>query len=218
MAAVPVAAVVCATLPRAMDQAVAERLLRAAREAGAAYGCPVVGGDISVSDGPLVLSVTVLAEPAGLEPVTRGPARPGDELCVSGRLGGSGAGHHLSFEPRLGLARALASEPATRPTAMIDLSDGLAADSRGSPRTAEVPVAGLPLREGLPDPGWERALGDGEDYELLFAVPAEAPVPAVLEGVPLTRIGRVTAGGGVRWLDAAGGPLRPSTRGWEHRG
>ncbi|BAM04846.1 thiamine-phosphate kinase [Phycisphaera mikurensis] len=218
MAAVPVAAVLAAALPRGMDQAVAERLLAAARETGAAYGCPVIGGDVSVTDGPLVLSVTVLAEPAGVEPVTRGPAAPGEGLWVSGVLGGSAAGHHLRFEPRLALARTLAADAATRPTAMIDLSDGLAADLPRIAPHAEVDLTRLPVRPGLPAPAWERAIGDGEDHELLFTLPAAATLPPRVAGVRVTRIGTAMPGGGLRWLGPGGSPLTPSVRGWEHRG
>ena len=218
MGAVPVAAVVAAALPRGMEQAMAQRLLVAARETGAAYGCPVIGGDISVTEGPLTLSVTVLAEPAGVEPVTRGPARPGDVLWVSGELGGSGAGHHLRFEPRLGLGRALAADPASRPTAMIDLSDGLAADLPRIAAHAEVDLSRLPLRPGLAAPAWEHGIGDGEDHELLFALPPEAVLPPEVAGVRVTPIGRVVDAGEIRWLDADGLACRPAATGWEHRG
>lgn len=218
MAAVPVAAVVSASLPRGMDQATAEGLLAAVRVTGAAHGCPVVGGDISVSDGPLTVSVTVLAEPAGVEPVTRGPAQPGEALWVSGVLGGSGAGHHLDFEPRLELARTLCADPATRPTAMMDLSDGLAADLPRLCGHAEMDVTALPLRVALPAPAWQHGIGDGEDYELLFSLPVAIELPETLVGVRLTRIGRVVERGGIRWLDNQGSELRPETAGWEHQG
>ena len=218
MAAEPVAAVVAAAFPRGMDQKVAERLLAAAAETGLAYGCPVVGGDVSVTDGPLTVSVTVLAEPAGVDPVTRGPARAGDTLWVSGVLGGSGAGHHLSFEPRLALARALASDPATRPTAMIDLSDGLAMDLPRIAAHAEVDLTRLPTRPGLPEPAWERAIGDGEDHELLFALPPVVGLPAEVAGVRVTPIGSVTDAGGIRWLGSGGVAADAAGRGWEHRG
>lgn len=220
MAAAPAAAVVAAALPREMDQPAAERLLAAAARTGLAHGCPVVGGDVSVTDGPLTVSVTVLAEPAGVEPVTRGPARAGDTLWVSGVLGGSGAGHHLSFEPRLGLARALAGDPRTRPTAMIDLSDGLAMDLPRIAAHAEVELPRLPVRPGLGagEPAWGRAVGDGEDHELLFALPPGGRLPPEVAGVRVTRIGSVVDAGGVRWLGPGGAAVELAGRGWEHRG
>lgn len=217
MAARPVAAVVAATLPRGFGQAMAERLLAAVRETGSAYGCPVVGGDVSVGDGPLTVSVTVLAEPDGVAPVTRGPAREGDRLWVSGVLGGSAAGHHLAFEPRLALARALAAEASTRPTAMIDLSDGLAADLPRIAAHARVEVAALPLRAGLGPDAWQRAATDGEDHELLFSLPAEVDLPDTVAGVRLTCIGRVLGSGGLRWESREGAEIALEARAWEHR-
>ena len=218
MAAVPVAAVVAAALPRGMESDIAERLLAAARETGAAHGCPVVGGDLSVTDGPLTVGVTVLAEPAGVDPVTRGPASPGEAVWVSGVLGGSGRGRHLTFEPRLELARRLASDAGTRPTAMIDLSDGLAADLPRIAANAEVEVEAIPLADALDEPAWEHGVGDGEDHELLFTLPPGADPGPEVAGVRLTRIGRVTDRGGIRWLGAGGETLHPMLTGWEHRG
>ncbi len=133
MAALPVGAVAAACLPRDFSAARANELFDHMRRVAESYHCPLIGGDISVWDHPLLLSVTVLAEPAGIEPVLRRGAAAGDMVCVSGSLGGSliaheGRMHHLDFEPRIGLARQLAGSPATRPNCMIDLSDGLARD------------------------------------------------------------------------------------------
>jgi len=216
MAAVPVACVVSAMLPRGFDEASAKALFDAVRETGEAYGCPLIGGDTGVHDAPLVLSVTVLAEPDGVEPVTRRGARPGDRLYVTGTLGHSIAGHHLSFEPRLAVARTLADGPATRPRAMIDLSDGLAADLPRLCDHAVIDADRLPIRDGTPEPVWRHAVGDGEDYELLFAVDAGVSLPAEVAGVPITRIGRVTAEGGV-CVRLPDGSIEPLTGlGWEH--
>ncbi len=215
MAAKPVAAVVSAVLVRGFSQVDAETLFDAVRVTGERYGCPVVGGDVAFNDGPLTLTVTVLAEPDGVEPVRRGTANPGDRLYVTGQLGNSAAGHHLDFEPRLSVARALASDPKMQPTAMMDISDGLAQDLPRLCPHAVVNVAVLPIREGTASPRWQHAIGDGEDYELLLAT--KNRLPARVAGVALTCIGEVTETGGVVFLDAGGNALDVTGFGWEHR-
>ena len=72
-----------------MPDAEASRLFDEMRSVAASFDCPLVGGDISAHDGPMVLTVTVFAEPAGVEPVLRSTARVGDAICVTGELGGS---------------------------------------------------------------------------------------------------------------------------------
>jgi thiamine-monophosphate kinase len=139
----------------------------------------------------------------------------GDALFVTGELGGSLAGKHLDFEPRLAEARWLAAHFPVR--AMIDLSDGLAGDLRhllqaancGAELLAEaIPIsraARLRHRENpQAKPPLEAALTDGEDFELLFAVPPEKAVPLVdawktaFPGLKLTCVGKITAEPGIR--------------------
>ncbi len=244
MAAVPVAAVAAGCLPRDFGQERAEQLFDGLRRAAAAFDCPLVGGDISMWDHPLLLSVTVLARAeAGIAPVRRSGAAADDLICVTGRLGGSlielhGYTHHLDFEPRLHLARRLAAM--CRPTAMIDLSDGLGADlprvvaaAAGDVRlTAEVELAALPVSEAATvaadrsgRPAWEHAVADGEDYELLFTIDptlAERHLPSHIEGVPITRIGRLRRAGGdepaMVLVDEAGQAHPALDLGWEHQG
>ncbi len=202
MASLPVAAVAAVSLPRGFDGA--EALADALRRTGAAYGCPVVGGDVAAGEGPLTISVTVLADPAGIEPVLRRGANVGDGVYVTGVLGGSlASGHHLDFEPRIALARKL-----PRPTAMIDLSDGLARDLPHL--VAGARLDRLPVRPGCT---WRQAVGDGEDYELLFTHPG--PVPDTIDGVTITRIGVVTGDDRlVLTLDGRDHDL--TGQGWEH--
>jgi thiamine-monophosphate kinase len=235
MAAKPVGAVAAASVPRGTSQDDAQRLSDGMRATAAKYDCPLFGGDVSVWDGPLLITVTVLAEPAGIEPVLRSGARPGDAICVTGVLGGSletidGYTHHLDFEPRVALARELASDPRTRPHAMMDLSDGLASDLRhiceASRVRAIVDARMLPIssaarraasRSGKPP--WSHAVGDGEDYELLMAAPVGV-LPPEIDGVRITEIGRfesdergITVG-----IDAGDGITELKGLGWEHRG
>jgi thiamine-monophosphate kinase len=227
MAGRPVAAVVSVGLPREGGRALGEELYHGLREVADAFDTAVVGGDTNSWDGPLVISVTVLGEATGRGPVPRSGARPGDWLLVTGPLGGSLLGKHLDFTPRVREAQRLHSEADLH--AMIDLSDGLAADvahiCRESGCGAVLRAESIPasadagrMTDGLTP--LEHALGDGEDFELVFAVSPEQgrrliaaqPVP----GVTLSAIGECVDTPGL-WLESGGTrrPLEP--RGYVHR-
>jgi thiamine-monophosphate kinase len=225
MAGRPVAAVVSAGLPRAGGRALAEELYRGLREVADAFATAVVGGDTNSWDGPLVLSVTLLGEATARGPVRRDGARPGDWLLVTGPLGGSILGKHLDFTPRV--REALQLHALADLHAMIDVSDGLAADLHhlcaeskcGAVLRADaIPIA--PAAQELNDgrSPLEHALGDGEDFELVFALPEDQarallqaqPVP----GITLTHVGECVEQG--FWLEEGGQrrPLEP--RGYVH--
>jgi thiamine-monophosphate kinase len=139
------------------------------------YHVNLVGGETGKSPGPFFLSVALTGTVEHGRYVGRSGGRKGDWLYVTGKLGGSIGGRHLRFRPRVAEARWLVGQFPVH--AMMDLSDGLAKDL---PRLAmasrlgfSVDLASLPLHRGSSP---ENGLGDGEDYELLFAVP-----PAVKE-------------------------------------
>lgn len=186
----------------------------------------LLGGDVSRSPGPVVVDVMALG--AANRPIPRSGARPGEELWMTGDLGGAAAalwdlsrslepdpGARRRFErprPRIGEARWLCER--TEISAMIDLSDGLAGDALqmaiASKVGMEIDLDALPLAPallGYPErqPALRLALAGGEDYELLISAPSGAlgGLAAQLEratGTPLTRIGRVVEGSGVRWI------------------
>src|SRR5262245_1695691 len=157
MAGKPVAAVVSVGLPRPGGLALAEELYRGLRELADAYETALVGGDTNSWDGPLVLSVTVFGEATERGIVTRRGARPGDWLFVTGPLGGSILGKHLDFTPRV--REALALHAAVPLHAMIDVSDGLAADVN---HLCEESHCGAVLHaERIPIAAEARALQDG---------------------------------------------------------
>jgi thiamine-monophosphate kinase len=205
--------------------AIGEELHAGMRECADEFGVAIAGGDTNSWDGPLVVSVTLLGESTARGPVTRGGARPGDWLFVTGPLGGSILGRHLDFTPRV--REALALHAAVELHAMIDISDGLAADlghileesKCGAVLDADaVPVApaAVELSRSSRKTPLQHALGDGEDFELLFAVsPADGerllrqpPVPG------LVRVGACVESG--LWLERRGArePLAPE--GWAH--
>lgn len=139
------------------------------RRAAAKFGVSIVGGETSRSPGPLFLDIALSGWVERRRCVLRSGGRPGDLLYVTGRLGGSRAAKHLDFTPRLTEARWLTSR--FPPTAMMDLSDGLAADL---PRLARASGCGFMLDEAnIPrtrGTTLAQALGDGEDFELLFSI------------------------------------------------
>ena len=218
MACLPAAAVATVAAPRGAGVDYLRELFLGLRDAADPFACPVVGGDTGSWGGRLVLTVTILGRSAGVAPITRGGARVGDGVYVTGPLGGSILGRHLDFTPRVELARQLAALGVV--TSMIDLSDGLSRDVRhlcsrsgvGAVIDADrVPVhadAHALFRRDRRSP-LEHALHDGEDYELLFTGPTDALPP------PVTRVGTIVAEPGV-WLQTAAGkaPLEPM--GWEH--
>jgi thiamine-monophosphate kinase len=236
MAATPCGAVVAATLPRDFGETRATDLFDAMRAAAAEFNCPLIGGDIGMWDHPLLLSVTVLAEPAGITPVLRQGAQPSDAIYVTGALGGSletmdGYSHHLDFTPRLDLARTLAGNDSTRPHAMIDLSDGLGQDlprlCHAGNVSASVDGSALPISAAAQQaaartgqPPWQHAIGDGEDYQLLFTA-APNTIPHSLAGVTLHRIGTITKATDqprATLILEDNTPLDLQAFGWEHHG
>lgn len=229
-AARPRAAVVSAVLPRDVDFATFDGLAAGLAAAATETGCDLVGGDTSVSDGPLVLTVAAIGEPGPLGFVGRGGARPGMALSVTGPLGGSILGRHLTFTPRVAEALVLAEEGV--PAAMMDLSDGLSTDLA---RLCAASGVGARVRgEAVPvHPDVARcldgrtplahALDDGEDFELLLAhAPLSPPTVARLRarGVVLFEIGVVTSAAGTVELDEHGTrvPLRRGGYDHLHRG
>ena len=239
MAGTPVAALVSAVVPAWMHTDDVRVLVEALHDAGRLFACPIVGGDTAWADkrAPLVLSVTVLGEPATPRGVVlRSTARVGDFVYLTGSVGGSfepapstefafpGGGRHLTFPPRVAEARELATLLGAALTAMMDTSDGLGLDAnrlaRASGVRMDIDAGAIPLTR----PGEEiaRALAEGEDYELLFTVAPGATVPALLAtGTRATRIGTVAAwseGDHLVVLRGADGTTKDiSGLGFEHR-
>ena len=211
MAAKPVAILAAYVLPRSISQTQAQELVNAISQTAAHFGAPLIGGDtcVHVANGPLTISVTVLAQPLqGVKPILRSGAHAGDQLFVTGALGGSlqkdGGGHHFTFEPRLAESHSLARLLGSNVHAMMDLSDGLARDgarfAQASALQAVIIAEQLPCTPACVQAhtqvnAWRGALGDGEDYELLFAVAAGVKVPATIgpNNTPLTCIGLLQA-------------------------
>lgn len=244
MAARPLGLLLSAALPPELDRVVLEEIGSGLGRCLRNHGGDLLGGDLSRSPGPVMLDVVGIG--SSERPVERGGGRPGDDLWVTGRLGGAAAAvaaRSRNLEPDRELVRAFERpEPRTREArwlservelrAMIDISDGLAADAghlaaasgvSAVLRTDRIPLAG-PL-EGWSDRGraLRYAASGGEDFELLMAIPADVPDEEVERftrrfEVELTRVGRLEEGQGVRWRGPDGRPVDPPGRGYDHFG
>jgi thiamine-monophosphate kinase len=230
MASKPLAGVIALALPRRGGMTLAKALYEGMLPLAEQYDLAIAGGDTNSWDGPLAVSITLLGKVTDRGALCRGGARPGDRIVVTGSFGGSILGKHLDFEPRVDEAIDLHSHHDLH--AGIDVSDGLSLDlahileeSRcGAILNADaIPIAAAARRlaeqstDGLTP--LEHALGDGEDFELILAVPPQAARRMLAEqplSMPLTDIGEFVAEPGL-WIREAGGDRRPLTpRGWEH--
>ncbi len=229
MAARPMAGLVALALPRVGGLDLAVALYEGMLPLASQYGLAIAGGDTNSWDGPLAVSITLVGAVTSRGPLTRRGARPGDRIVVTGAFGGSLLGRHFEFEPRIDEALLLAERYTLH--AGIDVSDGLSIDlgrlCQESGCGAEVEVAWIPihddahrLAERLADGSTplDHALADGEDFELVLAVPPEEADRMLAEqplAVPLTAIGRFVDRPGLwRVEEGIAGPL--AARGYEH--
>jgi thiamine-monophosphate kinase len=229
MAGVPVAAFVAVALPKGSAVAVARGLVEGMSPLADRFGVALAGGDTNAWDGPLVVSITVLGEATERGPVRRSGARPGDAIVVTGHLGGSLLGRHIRPSPRV--AEALAIHEVAPLRAMIDVSDGLAADLghilEESGNLGATLVAGaIPIHDDAhrrarrtSRHALDHALHDGEDFELCFTLDPEA-ADALLRspppGVVLSRIGTIDETPGLRLLRPDGSTVDLAAKGFDH--
>ncbi|MEZ6017463.1 MAG: thiamine-phosphate kinase [Planctomycetota bacterium] len=241
-AAAPVAVLLALRAAPTEPEARIQALVRAARLAAQACGAALVGGDLAAAPGPLGLTVTAIGRFDGRRPPGRDRARPGQLVVLTGPVGGSRAGRHLRFQPRLALGAALAAAGAT---ALMDVSDGLAWDlyrlARASGVELELDLEAVPVHRdalraaaGDHDSALQHALHDGEDHELLATLSARA-ARALCAGFRASdaarrsnsrgarptiigRVARVAQSGGGLWLVSQGrrAPWQPGSGGWNH--
>ena len=254
MGATPRWALLSLVLPGSTMESDVEELVDGLAALATRHGVSVIGGNITSTDGPLVVDVTAGGEVASRKWLTRSGAKAGDAIYVSGAIGGAAAGlemlraglpslasrasadksasclaRHRRPEPRVRLGVAVGRAKAAR--AAMDLSDGLA-DALEQVATA----SGVGVRvdaELLPiDPGarewWTTrgddavmaAVGGGDDYELLLAVPRKGhgALRSALRHVTepaLTKIGEFTKDPRERVLLRAG-QEHALPKGFEH--
>ena len=222
------------------------KIYRGMLRLAAASGVVLLGGDTCASPGPVFLDLTILGETKPVELLTRKGARPGDLLFVTGELGVSAIGlellrnnprrarlfsrlvnKHLRPRPRNQIGRWLAESRCA--SALIDLSDGLSTDlhhlCKGSQVGAVIDTEKIPLPRISSKVGslvgkrlLDYGLDGGEDYELLFTVPARrrAKVPCQIAGLPICEIGYITDKPGSCWIRNQGRLKRLPPRGFDH--
>ena len=191
---------------------------------------PLVGGDVA-GGGQFAAAVTIVGAVGARRLLRRSGAKPGHIIFVSGQLGGSALGlerlstrefavsdaairRHLYPRPRLELGRLLRNTLGA--TAAMDLSDGLSTDLgrlvKASEVGAEIDENAVPRFRSA---SAAQALHGGEDYELLFTVPAKKKVPRSFRHIRLTRVGRIRSEPGVVLL-SRDGPRALSPEGFVH--
>ena len=232
MAASPLAAVVALALPRHGSRRLAEKLYEGMLPLAEEFDLAIAGGDTNSWDGPLALSLTLLGKvsPTG-GALRRDGARPGDKIIVTGRFGGSILAHHFDFQPRV--REAILLNQRYRLHAGIDVSDGLSIDlgriaaESGCGAVLDldaIPIAEdarrLATRSGDGRSPLEHALYDGEDFELIMAVPVEEAA-RMLEDQPLdvllTAVGEFVEKPGLWKTDSKRGKRKLKPGGWEHK-
>ena len=232
MAAKPLAAVVSLNLPRHGGMKLATQLYEGLLPLADQFHLAIAGGDTNSWDGPLVVSVTALGEVTADGPLTRRGAQPGDRIIVTGAFGGSILGRHLDVRPRIEEALLLNQRYTLH--AGIDSSDGLSLDlwhiCEESRCGAVIEVDRVPIAAAASELSKQRAdgvspldhaLSDGEDFELILAVPPESAERMLadqpLEGAPVSDIGRFVSDRGL-WTQGQSRSRQLITpRGFEHR-
>ena len=215
MAGTPTHALVTLALPPDFEVARVDAVFKGLGKLAARFHVGIVGGETTTCPERMLISISVLGTVPKDRCVLRSGAQVGDAIFVTGELGGSRAGRHLEFEPRLVEARWLAEH--FKVHAMIDLSDGLAGDLRHLLKAANVGAEllsdAVPISRAAKLENRGRspartplvaALTDGEDFELLFTVASGDAVPLLdawkkrFPGLRLGCIGRITSEAGLR--------------------
>jgi len=204
-------------LPKKAALTYIDRLAKGFFEACGKYKINIAGGDVSSAD-KLTIDVSMLGVVKKKDLVLRGGAKPGDIIFVTGSLGGSIRGKHLKFGPRLKEAQFLAEN--FKPTAMIDISDGLTQDLG---HIMEESRAGAVIYEELiPLSAQARNLSEalymGEDFELLFTLsPQEAKRLALKRLSVYKPIGQImNKGYGLKIIERSGKEKPVKPRGFRH--
>ena len=202
-----------------------EQLYIGLRAAARKFNCEIVGGDTSHVNREQFIVVTLVGEVEKSRVVRRSGAQIGDSVFVTGTLGGSLRGKHLTFTPRIDEARWLVQHFPIH--AMIDVSDGLSsdlqrlADAAGNRLGFDIFASEIPIARAARG-SLGAALNDGEDFELLFTIDPQF-VSALRQKwaqklkLSLTEIGRVVASRGqIHLIDRDGGRRRLTPGGYDH--
>jgi thiamine-monophosphate kinase len=221
MAGTPTAALVTIALPKDFDAEFVTKIYDGLNALAKNHGVAIVGGETTTNPERILISLSLIGSVTRGKAILRSGAKVGDAIFVTGELGGSLAGKHLDFEPRLAEARWLAEHFAIH--SMIDLSDGLAGDLQHILKASSVGAAllktAVPVsraaklrakENSAAKPAFVAALTDGEDFELLLTLASKDAVrlaDAWKKQFPqskLSCIGKIVAGEGILIRDQSG--------------
>ncbi|MGR3294312.1 MAG: thiamine-phosphate kinase [Candidatus Scalindua sp.] len=221
-------AVVSICFPRETKTKFARELYRGINKMADDFNIKIIGGDIVSGKKTVVINVTMYGRNEGLKTISRSGAKVDDAIMVTGALGGSILGKHITFKPRL--KEGLLLNKKFNINSMIDISDGLAADLGHILEESgvgavlyedEVPVSAdakrLSRKTGLS--ALHHALYDGEDYELLFTLSdKESKKLLASRSFParLSKIGRINKSKGIKMQGADGKLRRIKSTGYNH--
>jgi thiamine-monophosphate kinase len=232
----PMAAFLSLALASDVPQKWVDRFLKGLLQQAKEFGIPLAGGDTAQSAGGIQADIVVVGSVPRGKAVLRSGAKPGEQIYVTGELGGSAAAlarlmtskpaaaeskyvRHFRPEPRVAVGQWLRRHGVA--SAMIDLSDGLSTDLEHicaeSHVGAEIEAEAIPrarVGRSKKEVALELALHGGEDYELLFT--SAAAIPAKVAGVGVTRIGRTTRSAGMRLIGDDRKSQALKAAGWEH--
>lgn len=227
MGGTPHSALVSLALPRSRGPEFAKAVMQGIMELAAESQTQLAGGDTNSWDGPLVINVAIIGIADQSHSIKRSGARPGDWIFVTGVLGGSLESHHLTFQPRFREAVTLLETVTIK--SMIDVSDGLASDLQhiliesgvgAVIQSKQIPISPRVSYELTDSERLQKALSDGEDFELLFTVSAEEGQRLRDQNplsIPLTHIGEITAEQGATLQYADGSKIVLESTGWKHQ-
>jgi thiamine-monophosphate kinase len=237
MGAIPKSALLTFVLPKSFSTEQAKELFRGISELATEFNVAIVGGDTNRHDGALMVGVALTGSinPNGRTPLgwRMAGAKPGDQIFVTGALGGSLLGKHFDFEPRVNLACYLAENYLIH--AATDISDSLTLDlehlvsasakAAGGQIGAEVELAKVPVSDAAKqraqtsgNSALNHALYDGEDFELLLTMNQSESDRALQDKAvaqSLIRIGHVIAEPGL-FVVGPDGRDRVQAQGYEH--
>ncbi len=213
MGGLPRYALVSLGVPGSLSWAFVRDLYKGMDMLARKFGVAIVGGD-TIKSAKLTVNIALTGEVNRTEVVYRKGARPGDLIFVTGPLGKSlPTGWHLKFTPRVKESQYLVRH--VKPTSMIDISDGLAADLghilEESKVGAVLAEKRIPRRAGA---SLRQALYDGEDFELLFTVSRHKA--AILKRSKFYLVGEIVRGKGLLLRNKNGQLTKISSKGYTH--
>jgi thiamine-monophosphate kinase len=233
----PVACFLSLALPKKLPRVWVDDFIRGLMKLAGEFGVTLAGGDTAQSPAGILADIVVLGSVPKGKAVLRSGARLGDQIYVTGSLGGSAAVLELLFskqklapkqfpkhffpQPRIPQGEFLRAKNLA--SSVIDISDGLSTDLNhiceesgvGAEIWAKaIPRATIGKNDGPVD--LKFALHGGDDYELLFTSRSGRVVPSKVAGIPITCIGEITPGRRMSILSETGTRSELKPGGWQH--